>query len=66
MKYDFEILNITRNNILNSIFYGEELINGNIIIAYSDILFESNVVKRLLEAEHDISVVAQSCTSSCC
>ena len=45
------------NNILNSIFYGEEVINGNVIIAYSDILFESSVVKRLLESDHDISVV---------
>ena len=45
------------NNILNSIFYAEKNINGNIIISYSDILFESNVVKRLLESDHDISVV---------
>ena len=45
------------NNILNSIFYGEEVINGNVIIAYSDILFESSVVKRLLDSNHDISVV---------
>ena len=45
------------NNILNSIFYGEEEINGNVIIAYSDILFESTVVKRLLDSDHDISVV---------
>jgi len=45
------------NNILNSIFYAEKVINGNIIISYSDILFESNVVQRLLESEHDISVV---------
>jgi len=45
------------NNILNSIFYGEKVINGDVIIAYSDILFDSNVVKRLLDSEHDISVV---------
>jgi len=45
------------NNILNSIFYGEKVINGNIIIAYSDILFESNVVQRLLDSDHDISIV---------
>jgi len=45
------------NNILNSIFYAEKIINGNIVIAYSDILFESNVVKRLLDSDHDISVV---------
>ena len=45
------------NNILNSIFYAEKIINGNIIIAYSDILFDSSVVKRLSESDHDISVV---------
>ena len=46
-----------KNNILNSIFYAEEIINGNIIIAYSDILFESSVVQRLLDSDHDISIV---------
>ena len=53
----FDNKDYEKNNILNSIFYGEEVINGNIIIAYSDILFESNVVKRLLESDHDISIV---------
>jgi len=56
LKY-FDNNNYQKNNILNSIFYGEEVINGNIIIAYSDILFESNVIKRLLVSDHDISVV---------
>ena len=56
IKY-FDNKNYEKNNILNSIFYGDEVINGNIIIAYSDILFETNVVKRLLESDHDISVV---------
>ena len=46
-----------KNNILNSIFYGEKIINGNIIISYSDILFEPNVILRLLESEHDISII---------
>ena len=45
------------NNILNSIFYGEEAINGNIIISYSDILFEPFIVKRAMESDHDISVI---------
>jgi L-glutamine-phosphate cytidylyltransferase len=45
------------NNILNSIFYGEEAINGNIIISYSDILFEPFVIKRAMESDHDISVI---------
>ena len=45
------------NNILNSIFYGEDVINGNIIISCSDILFEPFVVKRAMESDHDISVI---------
>ena len=53
----FDNKDFNNNNILNSIFYGEDVINGNVIISYSDILFESNVVKRLLESDHDISVV---------
>jgi len=53
----FENTDYRNNNILNSIFYGEDVINGNIIISYSDILFDPMVVKRTLEAKHDISVV---------
>ena len=53
----FENPDYLNNNILNSIFYGEDVINGNIIISYSDILFDSFVVKRVLEADYDISVV---------
>jgi len=53
----FDNNDFKNNNVLNSIFYGEEAINGNVIISYSDILFKSSVVKRLLESDHDISVV---------
>ena len=56
IKY-FDNNDYKNNNILNSIFYGEEVINGNIIISYSDILFEPFVVKRAMESDHDISVV---------
>jgi len=45
------------NNILNSLFYAEEVITGNVIISYSDILFDTNVVSRLLESNADISIV---------
>ena len=55
IKY-FENKNYKDNNILNSIFYAEKFINGNIIISYSDILFDSSVVQRTLESDHDISV----------
>ena len=53
----FENNDYQNNNILNSIFYAEDVINGNIIIAYSDILFEPFVVQRAIESNHDISVV---------
>jgi len=53
----FENKDFKNNNILNSIFYGEKLINGSIIISYSDILFEATVVQRLLDSDHDISIV---------
>jgi choline kinase len=56
IKY-FDNNDFKDNNILNSIFYGEDVINGNIIISYSDILFEPFVVKRAMESDHDISVI---------
>ena len=56
IKY-FENTDYRNNNILNSIFYAEKVINGNIIISYSDILFDSSVVERTLDSDHDISVV---------
>ena len=56
IKY-FENNEYKNNNILNSIFYAEEVISGNLIISYSDILFEPFVVKRAMESDHDISVV---------
>tara|TARA_B100000767_G_scaffold274182_1_gene306392 strand:- start:609 stop:1727 length:1119 start_codon:yes stop_codon:yes gene_type:complete len=56
LKY-FENTDFLNNNILNSIFYAEKVINGNIIISYSDILFDATVVQRTLNSDHDISVV---------
>ena len=56
IKY-FENNDYRNNNVLNSIFYAEKIINGNIIISYSDILFDSSVVERALDSDNDISVV---------
>ncbi len=49
--------NYENNNILNSLFYAEEEIEGEIIISYSDILFEKQVVERLMDTKKDISIV---------
>ena len=56
IKY-FDNDDYENNNILNSIFYAEEVINGNIIISYSDILFEPFIVQRALDSDYDISVI---------
>jgi len=53
----FENDDYKNNNILNSLFYAEEQLNGQVVVAYSDILFEAAVVKRLLESDADISIV---------
>ena len=45
------------NNILCSLFCAEQAITGDVVVGYSDILFESAVVGQLLRAETDISIV---------
>jgi len=45
------------NNILNSLFYAEKEIEGDVLISYSDIVYEKKVVERLLEAKGDITIV---------
>ena len=49
--------NYENNNILNSLFYAEEEMDDEVIISYSDILYENQVVERLLESRKDISIV---------
>ena len=51
-NYDFR-----HNNILNSLFCAESAISGNVLISYSDIIFEPHVVERLLSSNADISIV---------
>ncbi len=53
----FENPDYRNNNILNSLFYGEAAMNGNLIVSYSDILFDVTVVKEALKAVGDISIV---------
>lgn len=49
---DFE-----NNNILESLFYAEPEIEGEVIIHYCDILFEKSVVENLLACREEISIV---------
>ena len=45
------------NNILESLFCAEEVIHNQVIILYSDIIFEKMVVERLLESQNEVSIV---------
>lgn len=45
------------NNILYSLFCAEKEMDGEVIISYSDILYEKEVVERLLRSSNDISIV---------
>ena len=49
--------NYLQNNILTSLFYAEKELNDDVIILYSDIIFEKKVVEKLIESKHDISLV---------
>ena len=49
--------NYRQNNILESLFCAEEQLYDDVIILYSDIIFEKRVVEKLLESRHEISVV---------
>jgi len=45
------------NNILNSLFCAEKEMDSDVIVSYSDILYERQVISRLSESENDISIV---------
>ena len=53
----YENTDFKNNNILNSVFYAEPAIEGNVIISYSDIVFTPKIVERLMECSADISIV---------
>jgi len=48
------------NNILLSLFHAEDLMDGPFICCYSDILFTSDVVERILANDEDVSLVVDT------
>ena len=49
--------NYQKNNILESLFYAERELTGEVIILYSDIIYERSVLEMQIKSEHDISMV---------
>lgn len=46
-----------RNNILHSLFCAEDAIEGGLLTTYSDIVYTAQVVERVVQAPHDITLV---------
>ncbi|MFX0049659.1 MAG: NTP transferase domain-containing protein [Candidatus Hermodarchaeota archaeon] len=53
----FDNDNYMNNNILNSLFYAEDFMEEGFIFSYCDILYADNVVQKLLDSPHDISLI---------
>ena len=52
--------NWKNNNILASLFYAEDLMDEPFICCYSDVLFNKNIVARLLASDEDISLAVDT------
>src|SRR3989338_1635139 len=44
------------NNVLESLFYAERELDGDVVVSYSDIWYEKNILDRLLVSTKDISL----------
>ncbi len=56
----YENTNYHNNNILRSLFYAEEEMDTGFIFSYSDIIYERDVVDKLLQDKADISIVTDT------
>ena len=52
----YENPNFRENNILRSLFYAEGEMNDDFIFSYSDIVYSSEIVAKLMECEADIAL----------
>ena len=48
------------NNILHSLMYAQDVLDDDVIVSYSDIVYEPSVVERLLAAEGDFLAVCDA------
>ncbi|MHA1166430.1 MAG: phosphocholine cytidylyltransferase family protein [Candidatus Hodarchaeales archaeon] len=48
------------NNILSGLFVAEEAMDEGFVFSYSDIIFKTSVVKKLMDSPHDISLIVDT------
>lgn len=53
----YDNTNYKTNNILSSLFYAEKAMEEGFIVSYCDILYSKDVVQKLLDSPHDISLI---------
>ena len=49
--------NYHKTNMVETLFCAKDKLEGNIIISYGDIIYEKNVLEKLIKDESDISVI---------
>ena len=49
--------NFLENNILRSLFYAEDEMDDDFIFSYSDIIYNSEIVEKLVCSQADIAVI---------
>jgi len=52
----FENDEYENNNILHSLFYAEEVMSEGFIFTYSDIVYDSDVIDKIIKSNSDISI----------
>ena len=45
-----------KHDILGSLMEGKEFLKGNVVILYSDIIFEAKIIQQILKSNDDISI----------
>jgi len=53
----FQNPNFKTTNMVETLFCAREKLTNSVVISYGDIIFEKNVLQKLIESNHDISVV---------
>jgi phosphoenolpyruvate phosphomutase len=59
MKYYYN-KNYKKNKTLESLFYAEPEISGELLVSYSDIWVDDSIIKKLLDSDEDISIVVDT------
>ena len=59
IKY-YENTDYLNNNILKSLLYAEAEMNSEFSFSYSDILYDRNVVQKLIDSPGDVSIVVDT------